>query len=475
MNNPFPLFNFLSISKKVALWYAFSLFIMLSLFGFFLYEIFHNSVHNIYDRHLKFEAEHVLPFINVEADTITVDLTDYRVYDAPREGIQYKTYIRIYDVKEQLVYESPFFNEAEEAFESQIPASKIEYSLSHEWLLFPSRTLYYPLKKGEEFKGWLEVTGFEWTLHEEVSQFKQYMIVILMINVIFSILGGYWLSRKALSPVSEITKTVKSISSVGLNTRIPVNYQVRDELTELTETFNIMLNRLQKGFEREKRFTSDAAHELMTPLSSLRSEAEIALRKQRPKEEYQKTIEHMLDEVLRISEMVQLLLQLSRIESVQISQPVPVNISRIIETISEQKKEIAKSKNIEINVQCVPDLYVKAEGTYIEEIIINLLDNAVKYTNSDGFVNIQLKLSSRKAVLHVTDSGIGFSDETKARLFERFYRAPESEVHEQPGSGLGLPLVKAIVEQYNGKIEAYSDGIGKGSTFVVQLPLVEKD
>ncbi len=212
----------------------------------------------------------------------------------------------------------------------------------------------------------------------------------------------------------------------------------------------------------------------MDPLSSLRSEAEVALRRPRSTDEYKKTVEQMLDEVLRISEMVQLLLQLSRVESVQIIQPVPINISRIIESVTKQKQNAAKQKNIEIDIDCHPDLYVKAEGTYIEEIVNNLLDNAVKYTNSNGFIKVQLRRSGGKAVLHVSDSGVGFTGKTKTRLFERFFRAPESKVQEQLGSGLGLSLVKAIVEQYDGRIEAYSDGIGKGSTSVVQLPLVKK-
>lgn len=474
MKNLLPFLNYLSISKKVALWYGLSLFIMLSLFGFFLYETFHNSLHNIYDRHLKFEAEHILPFIDIESDTIAINLTDYRIYDKSDEGMQYKTYVRLYDKLGQLIYQSPFFYKAEEQLETFIPETINEYSVSTEWLSLPTRTFYYPLWRGTEFKGWLEITGFEWALHEDINRFKQYMIIILMINVAFSLLGGYWLSRKALSPVSEITKTVRTISSIDLNTRMQVNYLVRDELTELTETFNVMLNRLQKGFEREQRFTSDAAHELMNPLSALTSEAEVMLRRPRSSEEYKKTIELMLDEVLRINEMVKLLLQLSRVESVQSNEPAPINISRIIESASAQKTNMAGKKDIGIEIDCHPDLYVKAEGAYIEEIINNLLDNAVKYTGQKGLVQVQLRRSGVKAVLHVSDTGVGFTEKTKDRLFERFYRAPDSEVQEQPGSGLGLPLVKAIVEQYEGKIEAYSDGLNKGSAFVVELPLVEE-
>ncbi|HBX65123.1 MAG TPA: hypothetical protein DEG32_02835 [Balneolaceae bacterium] len=256
--------------------------------------------------------------------------------------------------------------------------------------------------------------------------------------------------------------------------RIPVNYQVRDELTDLAETFNIMLNRLQQGFEREKRFSSDASHELMTPLSSLQSEAEIMLRKPRSIEENRETIERMLVEVRRMSEMVHLLLQLSRVESVHRAKPDTVNFSRIAEVVAGKYWDDAQEKNIDVHSQIDPNLDVRAHAAYIEEVINNLLENALKYTPAGGSINLELKQSSNKAVLHLSDTGVGFDGDTRDRLFERFYRDTQQEVQNQPGSGLGLPLVKAIVELYSGKIRAYSDGPGKGSTFVVELPLVKE-
>ena len=319
------------------------------------------------------------------------------------------------------------------------------------------------------------MTGFEWTLHEEVSRFRQYLLVLIAISVAFSILGGYWLSRRAMSPVASIIETAQSISATDLDKRIPVRYQVRDELTDLAETFNMMLNRLQRGFEREKRFTSDAAHELMTPLSSLQSDAEIMLRKPRSKEEYQETIQRMLFEVRRMSEMVHLLLQLSRVEADHRSEPEWVNISRVTEKIAKEYHDKCNQQNITLQTEIQSDLHVRAHSAYIEEVINNLLENALKYTQEGGKVKLQLVRSSGKAVIHLSDTGIGFEEETKKHLFERFYRGNNAEVRESHGSGLGLPLVKAIVELYGGKIRAYSDGPGEGSTFVVELPLADKE
>uniref|UniRef100_UPI00036C0921 histidine kinase dimerization/phospho-acceptor domain-containing protein n=1 Tax=Gracilimonas tropica TaxID=454600 RepID=UPI00036C0921 len=333
MKPSFTFYNELSISKKLALWYGFSLFLMLSLFGYFLYETFHQSIHHNYDRHLLFEAEQLLPYIQAE-DSLSIDLTDYSRNEALRGGVEYGTYVRLYDQKGNLIYNSPNFSSVEEPLKRQIPKETQNNSFSSEWQSLPARTLYYPIEnKNGSLCGWLELTGFEWTLHEELIRFRQYLFILIAISVGLSILGGYWLSRKTLSPVSSIIEAAKSITATDLDKRIPVNYQVRDELTDLAETFNIMLNRLQQGFEREKRFTSDASHELMTPLSSLQSEAEIMLRKPRSNEEYRETIERMLVEVRRMSEMVHLLLQLSRVESVHRAKPDIVNLSRITEMI----------------------------------------------------------------------------------------------------------------------------------------------
>nr|WP_286670600.1 ATP-binding protein [Fodinibius salsisoli] len=381
----------------------------------------------------------------------------------------------MYNQKDSLIYNSPNFSDTIQPLDTEIPETNEEYSFSSQWQDLPARTLFYPINNSDgEFCGWLEVTGFELTLNEELSWFRQYLLVLIAISVAFSILGGYWLSRRTLKPVASINEAAKSITATGLDRRIPVNYQVKDELTDLAETFNMMLNRLQKGFEREKRFTSDAAHELMTPLSSMRSDAEIMLRKPRSKEEYQETIQRMLVEVRMMSEMVHLLLQLSRVESVHRSKPEKVSISRITEAVTEQHQESAQAKNISIQTQIDSDLQVRAHGAYIEEVINNLMENAVKYTPEGGQVKLQLQRSSGKAVIHLSDTGIGFDEETKKHLFERFYRANESEVQQQSGSGLGLPLVKAIIELYGGRIRAYSEGEGRGSTFVVELPLADE-
>lgn len=447
---------------------------MLSLFGYFLYESFHESIHHNYDRHLRFEAEQLLPQIDTAGDTLSFNLSGYSRNTALRSNVEYGTYVRLYKQEGQLVYKSPNFIDVDQPLETDFPEAEKVYSFSSQWQDLPVRTLFYPIHDtAGNFYGWLELTGFEWTLHKELNRFGQYLLLLIVISVSFSILGGFWLSRRALSPVSSIIDAAKSITATDLDKRIPVNYQVRDELTELAETFNIMLNRLQKGFKRDKRFTSDAAHELMTPLSSLQSDAEIMLRKPRSKEEYRDTVRRMLTETRRMSEMVHLLLQLSRVESVHRTEAERTNISQITKAVIAEHQQKARKKDITMDAEITPDLYILAHGAYIEEVINNLLENALKYTPKGGQIHLHLQRSSGKAVIRLRDTGIGFDQKTKHHLFERFYRANQQVVQESPGSGLGLPLVKAIVELYDGRIRSYSDGQGEGSTFIVELSLME--
>ncbi|MGK7371690.1 MAG: hypothetical protein ACNS64_15870, partial [Candidatus Halalkalibacterium sp. M3_1C_030] len=193
-------FDRLSISKKLAFWYGLSLFVMLSLFGYFLYETFHQSIHHNYDRHLRFEAEQLLPHIDTTGDSLSIDLTGYSRNAALKSGVEYGTFVRLYNQEDSLIYKSPNFVDVKQPLNTGIPDRPEEYSFSSQWQDLPARTLFYPIMDNSgQLCGWLEVTGFEWTLHEELSRFRQYLFVLIAISVAFSILGGYWLSRRALT------------------------------------------------------------------------------------------------------------------------------------------------------------------------------------------------------------------------------------------------------------------------------------
>ena len=470
-NSFFTAFQRLSISKKLSLWYGLSLFILLSVFAYFLYQTFHSSIHHNYDRHLRYEVEQIIPFIQTSTDSLKIDLSTYSRNKNLQEEKDFGTYVRLFDAKKNLIYQSPNFN-GQSKLAVKIPLSAFQISLSTNWQNLPLRTYYHPVINYEnELAGWLEVSGFEWTLHEELVRLRKYLILLVIISVVFSILGGYWLSRKALSPISSITSSVNSIKASELQKRIPVNPQVEDELTELSHTFNTMLSRLQKAFEREKRFTADAAHELSNPLASIRNEVEVTLRKPRENEEYETILGNVHQETIRMSSIIESLLQLSTVEANEQLDFEFINISDVLtETISRSTDRITK-KDLILITNIDSSVKIKGKKEYIEEVFGNLISNAIKYSDSGKTITIILKKKRNAVQFTIKDEGYGFDRDAQSRLFDRFFRSNQPSVQQEAGSGLGLALVKAIVELFDGSINGTSEGIGKGSTFKVQFPL----
>ncbi len=473
-NSFFTAFQRLSISKKLSLWYGLSLFILLSVFAYFLYQAFHSSIHHNYDRHLRYEVEQIFPFIQTSTDSLKINLSTYSRKKTLQEEKDFGTYVRLFDAKKNLIYQSPnFFQQA--TLPTKIPSSAVQVSLSTNWQNLPLRTYYHPvINFKNELTGWLEVSGFEWTLHEELVRLRKYLILLIVLSVLFSILGGYWLSGKALSPISSITASVNSIKASELEKRISVNPEVEDELTELSHTFNTMLSRLEKAFEREKRFTADAAHELSNPIASIRNEVEVTLRKTRDTKEYKSILDNIHQETIRMTTIIQSLLQLSKIEASEHLDFESINVSDVLTETVSRFKDFIEEKNLTFVVDIEPAIIIKARKGYLEEVFGNLISNAVKYSSPGSSIHIALKKDIESALFSISGEGYGFDKDTEKHLFDRFYRSNQPLIQQESGSGLGLSLVKTIVELFNGSINGTSEGIGKGSTFKVQFPLTDR-
>jgi len=291
-----------------------------------------------------------------------------------------------------------------------------------------------------------------------------------------------------LKPVDQITQTARMITSQNLNQRIPPP-KVRDEIARLAETFNEMITRLDQSFRQIKQFSSDASHELKTPLTILRGEVEVTLRKERTSSEYQQTLKSNLEEVDRMTQIVNDLLLLSKADNGEIQFNLKeMDLSEILREIVAQAHILARTKNLQIHT-LLPEERVTILGDHlrIRELFLNLIENAIKYTEEGGGITIYLSkdgvTSSGKdeggsrevennglAEIKVTDTGIGIAEEDQERIFDRFFRVDKARSREQGGSGLGLSICKWIVEAHQGEISVESE-IGKGSSFIVRLPL----
>ena len=288
--------------------------------------------------------------------------------------------------------------------------------------------------------------------------------------VIVAALGGYIITRRAFRPVRDILRTVDEISADGdLSRRIEngdVHEKSSDEVQRLTSAFNGMFDNLEHSFEKEKRFTSDVSHELRTPLSVIISQSDYALEDEGYRE---RALEVINREARRMAGLVNRLLTLARSDSGRLKPEWEnVDLSDMCETVAWQQESVAAEKNINVETDIEAGVYVRGDETMLIRVLLNLMDNAIKYGRENGSVRLSLRKEGSAARCVVEDDGIGIKPEDMEKIWERFYRVESSRSEE--GSGLGLSMVEALVKAHGGSIKAESV-FGQGSSFTVMLPL----
>ena len=284
--------------------------------------------------------------------------------------------------------------------------------------------------------------------------------------------GGYFLARKSLAPITAMNSQTQRISAENLSARLDVTSS-RDELGKLATTINDLLARLENSFKEQQRFIADASHELRTPLAVLRGETEVALGKTRTVEEYQQSLSLIQDEAERLSRIVEDLFILAR-------QPVntraALNTARLslndaINDCARAAQVLAIRKGVRLKLENDSSAIVlTGDEDLIRRLILNLLDNAVKYTPAGGEILLALTRQNGNAEIVVRDTGIGIPEAAQQRVFDRFYRVDKARARAMGGAGLGLSIAQWIVEVHGGEINVAS-APGEGSTFTVVLPV----
>jgi len=281
--------------------------------------------------------------------------------------------------------------------------------------------------------------------------------------------GGIFLARRALKPVDKIAQTAQEIGEGDLSRRINVN--TKDELGRLAATLNEMIGRLEKAFQRQKQFTSDASHELRAPLAVIEAESTLALQKDRPSSDYRESLEIVSREARQMSSLVDKLLTLARADAGKEQWNfTEVDLGKLISNLSTDVEVLCQEKGLSFQLGQTQGLVVKGDEARLRELFMNLLDNAIIYTPAPGTVSISLRREGQMAVVAITDTGVGIPAEDIPFIFERFYRVDKSRSRAEGGSGLGLAICRHIAEVHGGKIEVESQ-VGAGSTFSVWLPL----
>lgn len=304
-----------------------------------------------------------------------------------------------------------------------------------------------------------------------IDDFLRTLMFVVPGVLLISIVGGWFLSKASLHPVDEIARTAKEITASNLSRRLPVP-KTDDEIRRLSDTLNDMISRLESSFGQIRQFTADASHELRTPLTILTGEIELALRTSKTPNQYQDVLSSALQEVLRLSRVVEYLLLLSRADMGQILlHKEPINLSEMLADLADAATILGAPKNIYITYRHTEDLMIEGDQAKVYQIFLNLVDNAVKYTPEGGLISITIHRDGRFAEVRVRDTGIGISSEHQKKIFDRFYRVDRARSRELGGAGLGLSIVQWQVEVHGGEISVESEP-GQGSTFIVRLPLL---
>ncbi|HUA14432.1 MAG TPA: ATP-binding protein [Verrucomicrobiae bacterium] len=307
---------------------------------------------------------------------------------------------------------------------------------------------------------------------ETLAVFRSFLLMFAPLLLLTAAGGGYWLSHRALAPVDDLVRTARDISGVNLRSRLR-KLETGDELQRLSDTLNEMLDRIETAFLRIAEFTADASHELRTPVSLIRTEAELALRRSRGEDEYKEALRHILFEAERTTSLIEQLLALARADSGRESLRVqPVNVTQTLRGVAEGWRRVATIRNLQFFARLdAPEAFVMGDEAALRRVADILLDNAFKYTPSPGDIALSLERKGGNIMIVVRDSGIGIASHEHTRIFERFYRVDKARSRAQGGAGLGLAIAQWLVTRHGGRINVDSE-LGHGTTFCVELPTI---
>jgi len=482
--------NIRSLRFKLTLWYVFILGILLISFSAFLYFTLSKSLHRDADAKLRSLAE----LIASESASPLSKFGLGNIDQALATSMNLKPIGKLIQVLDE---SGKIGRKSDNLRDIQLPvslkalrnASKglITFETDHSFGNSPLRIITLPVVDNHRIIRIVQVASSL----EDVEEALNTLLIILLIAVPFALmvasLGGQFLANKALKPVDHITQTARLITSHNLNQRIKP-LKVKDEISRLIETFNEMISRLDQSFRQIKQFSADASHELKTPLTILKGEVEVTLRKERSSEEYEQILRSNLEEINRMSCIVEDLLFLSRADIGEIRlNKEEMNLTVLLNDLISQVNILALAKNIRIEApNHQEDVHFFGDPLRIRELFLNLIENGIKYTENGGSVQLTVSKeflphnesgfkvaeSMREEFVKITvsDTGIGIEKEDQKRIFDRFFRVDKARSRDQGGSGLGLSICKWIVEAHHGEITVESE-IEKGSSFVVELPI----
>jgi heavy metal sensor kinase len=331
-----------------------------------------------------------------------------------------------------------------------------------------ARLLTMPVVRGGRIVDLVQVAMPLRRTRQTLLRYVETLLVLVPLGAVLSAAGGWLLARRALRPVDRMSQSALRISAEDLSRRLE-RRGTQDEIDRLADTLNAMLARLEAAFGEMQRFTADAAHELRTPLTALRGGIEIALRAERSPDEYRRVLASSIEEVDQLIRLAEDLLLLSRSTVGLSAARQPVDLEPLCLEALELGVRLAKGKGVNVSMGATVPAIVHGDAGALRRVLLNLVDNAVKYTPAGGSVVISLARVADSVALVVEDTGIGIDPADAKRIFEPFLRLDAGRNRDTGGSGLGLAIARSIVLAHGGTLEV-DNRPGGGSRFTINLP-----
>jgi two-component system, OmpR family, sensor kinase len=341
----------------------------------------------------------------------------------------------------------------------------------------PMRIVTLPVQMGDDVPYLVQAAESLQGVEEGLQRTSMILLVLTPLVFTLSMIGGWVLVSRSLQPVDEMTRAALAMEPGKLDRRIePVGSD--DEIAHLASAFNEMMGRLDRSFRQIRQFSADASHELKTPLTSIRGEAEVALMGlgDLTPDQYRRTLTSIIDEVERMSAIVENLLLLARADAEQVTiRREKVALEDVVLRVFEQMEGIARRKGVSIDIGEMDSAEVEGDPLWLGQIVTNLVNNAIKYTPAGGRVALSLSADGAQpaAAVRVSDTGPGIPAEHLPRIFDRFYRVDPGRSRDAGGVGLGLNIAQWAAHAHGGEITVESE-VGMGTTFSLLLPVAGK-